>query len=62
MQPDNAGTFQFPDVAPGKYGVALRAAGERWVAPAGSMIEFDVPGGGVSEVDLAVPVRKEERR
>jgi hypothetical protein len=55
--PDEKGHFEFAGLRPGRYRIAAHLAGAakaRWVADVAHMIEFDVPGGTPTDLDLPV--------
>ena len=60
--PDEKGHFEFTGLRPGRYRIAAQPAAQpaagaakaRWVADVSHMIEFDVPGGTPTDLDLPV--------
>jgi hypothetical protein len=55
---DEQGRFEFAGLRPGHYRIAAQlaagAAKARWVNDVAHMIEIDVPGGILTEVELPV--------
>jgi hypothetical protein len=60
--PDERGRFEYAGLRPGRYRIAAQRAAQpaagaartRWVADLAHMIEFDVPGGAPTDLDLPV--------
>ncbi len=56
--PDADGKFSFTGLRPGRYRIGARATDQsspaRWVADMAKMLEIELPGGAVTEMDLPV--------
>ncbi len=57
--PDSESRFRFENLRPGRYRIGVERTAEetgaRWIPGQGAMVEIEVPGGGVTEVELPVP-------
>jgi hypothetical protein len=57
--PDAGGRFTFGGLRPGRYRLAVQAAGEaskaRWVSDPARMIEFQIPAGAPTDIELPAP-------
>jgi protocatechuate 3,4-dioxygenase beta subunit len=57
--PDSTGRFSFGGLRPGRYRLAVQGAGEaskgRWVTDPKRMIEFQIPAGAPTEIELPAP-------
>ena len=58
--PDSSGRFVFGGLRPGLYRIATQIAGEasgRWITDPKRMIEFQIPAGAPTEIELPAPKR-----
>jgi hypothetical protein len=58
--PDSSGRFTFGGLRPGRYRLVTQIAGEasaRWITDPARMIEFQIPAGSPTEIELPVPKR-----
>jgi hypothetical protein len=57
--PNSGSRFRFVNLRPGRYRIGVERTAEetgtRWTPGHGAMAEIEVPGGGVTEVELPVP-------
>jgi len=62
--PDSNGRFVFGGLRPGRYRLTAQAAGEaskaRWVTDPAHMIEFQVPAGSPTDLELPAPKRSQQ--
>jgi hypothetical protein len=62
--PDTSGRFTFGGLRPGSYRLVAQAAGEaskaRWVTDPARMIEFPIPAGTPTDLELPAPKRSQQ--